>query len=806
MSALSSVLLALTLLTVPRAFLPRESPQPRQAESSYHILKAGHPLRPAERLALEQIGCRVLRELGEGQYIVKLEPASSDRVVAEPFIDTVQPIPRSWRVTPSAERELARFDPVARLNVLFHEDVTFEQARGIVTAAGGFFTSPLITDFQLPRRLEITIPDLNVDALAESEGVLQLHGPIPQIKAMNAGAANLSSVTPLHAAPYDLTAAGVVVSVWDYGDGPALADAAHVEFDGRVEKNGSSPVSQHPTHVTGTIAAKGNNTSAKGMAPGVRVQNFAVSPTSVLEDKNANFTPLGIRADNNSWGFVQGWDTGNLVWAWFGGEQNQTDPYFGGYSLETAAVDKLVRDHQTLIIFSAGNDNDDSGPTVAPFEHYHATGTRRFCYSESGSGTDCPTQCQQCETIRHKSDGPFQSVNAIASGKNTLAVGGVTTARSIFSFSSTGPAADGRVKPELVASGSNFSTLPNNTYGRAFGTSMSAPVVTGIAALVVEQWRRTFAGSNPSANALRVLLVHGAEDLGNPGPDYIFGFGLVNAKNSVDTIIADGGNSSRIKSGSISQGTTLEFGFNLPAGGGAKFTLGWSEPESLPFAATTLINNLDMKVLAPNGETIHPFVLDPANPAAPATRGPNRRDNLEQIVIENAGGGAYRLQVTGVSIPGSVPQSFTVASSVDLGPLVVACSDTYEPNDTAESSFGGLPPGTSLTGRICEANDIDFYHFVVDRSGPVTVTVTTTDTPLRVTLQANGTTVQVIEVAAGSTGAIQTSAGSGLDQPLAPIKYLIRIEPTGTLGANAAYTLSVSYRQVPPPRRRSARP
>jgi subtilisin family serine protease len=815
MSGLVPLLLALTLFPLASPFLSRELAEPRRVGSSYLILNAEHPLRLEERRALERIGCRILRELGDARYIVKADQSASDRVADEPFIDALQPIPQSWRVTPSAARELARFDAMAHLNVLFHDDVTLERARGIITSAGGWLAAPLLTDFQLPRRLEITIPERNVDALTASEEVLQLHGPMPHIKAMNASAAVTSAVTPLYAAPYELTGSGVVVSVWDYGNGPALADVAHLEFEGRVEKNGTSPVDTHPTHVTGTIAAKGTDSRAKGMAPAVRVQNFAVSPISVLEDKDANFTKLSIRADNNSWGFVQGWDFGGQGWAWYGGERSQTDAYFGGYSLETAAIDKLARDHQTLIVFSAGNDNDDSGPGAPPFEHVHATGTRRFCYSENGSGTDCPVQCQECETIRHKSDGPFQSLNAIASAKNTLAVGAIlragtfgcfSAAPPICSFSSTGPTADGRVKPELVASGSNFSTFPNNQYGRATGTSMSAPVVTGIAALVVEQWRRTFAGADPAANALRVVLVHGAEDLGNPGPDYTYGFGLANAKNSVDTIIADGASGSRIKSGTITQGTTLEFGFSLPAGAGAKFTLGWPEPESVPFAAMTLINNLDLKVIAPNGDTIFPFVLNPGEPSANASRGVNQRDNLEQLVIENAAGGSYRLQVTGSSIPGALPQPFAVASTASLGPLVVACTDTYEPNDTGESAFGRLPSGTSLSGRFCASNDIDFFNFVVDRSGPVTVTVSATDTPLRVTLLANGATVQVMDVAAGASGTMQTNAGTGLDQPLPPITYLVKIEPAGPLGSTAAYTLSVSYRQVAPTRRRSARP
>ena len=86
---------------------------------------------------------------------------------------------------------------------------------------------------------------------------------------------------------------------------------------------------------------------------------------------------------------------------------------------------------------------------------------------------------------------------------------------------------------------------------------MASPVVTGIAALLAEQWRKTFAGANPQASQLKALILAGADDLGNPGPDYTYGFGLVNAKNSVDLIIADGGKGDRIRNFTFQQGQVL---------------------------------------------------------------------------------------------------------------------------------------------------------------------------------------------------------------------------------------------------------
>src|SRR5207302_7924993 len=86
-----------------------------------------------------------------------------------------------------------------------------------------------------------------------------------------------------------------------------------------------------------------------------------------------------------------------------------------------------------------------------------------FCYSPSGSGTDCGTPCtagkstitgeQHCETTKHPSIGPFNSIGIEASLKNVVTVGAMDQFFEIADFSSRGPTKDGRIKPELVAKG-----------------------------------------------------------------------------------------------------------------------------------------------------------------------------------------------------------------------------------------------------------------------------------------------------------------------------------------------------------------
>src|SRR5207253_2709371 len=92
-------------------------------------------------------------------------------------------------------------------------------------------------------------------------------------------------------------------------------------------------------------------------------------------------------------------------------------------------------------------------------------------------------------------------------------------------------------------------------YGKDCGTSFSAPAVTGIAALVLEQLQKTVTGllnpPQPLPSTLRAVLLHSADDKQGAyftnidakvkayeGPDFVTGWGLVNAAAAVE-IVAD---------------------------------------------------------------------------------------------------------------------------------------------------------------------------------------------------------------------------------------------------------------------------
>src|SRR5205823_14882113 len=144
---------------------------------------------------------------------------------------------------------------------------------------------------------------------------------------------------------------------------------------------------------------------------------------------------------------------------------------------------------------------------------------------------------------------------------------------------------------------------------------MSSPVGTGISALLTEQWRKTFNGQSPTPEILKTLLIAGADDLGIAGPDYIYGFGLVDAKASVDLIVADNNSRSRIRTADIAQGQQIETTFGISGTQNVRLVLGWADPEVVlapdEVAGKTLVNDLDLKVIDPSGAAVLPYVLDP---------------------------------------------------------------------------------------------------------------------------------------------------------------------------------------------------
>src|SRR6185437_13533839 len=197
---------------------------------------------------------------------------------------------------------------------------------------------------------------------------------------------------------------------------------------------------------------------------------------------------------------------------------------------------------------------------------------------------------------------------------------------------------DGRIKPDLVAGGSDVvSTLPNDSYGYGFGTSLSSPTVAGTLALLVQRYRQLHGGADPPAALLKALVCNTATDLGNPGPDYSFGYGSLNGKAAADAMEAG-----QYSFGTLANGGTASANLVIPSGlAQVRIMIYWADYPAAPFAPAALVNNLDLTVTDPSSVLHHPLVLDP-NPGHVndnAVEGVDSLNNIEQVVLDHPSGG-----------------------------------------------------------------------------------------------------------------------------------------------------------------------
>ncbi|MDC0202060.1 S8 family serine peptidase, partial [Flavobacteriales bacterium] len=244
--------------------------------------------------------------------------------------------------------------------------------------------------------------------------------------------------------------------------------------------------------------------------------------------------------------------------------------------------------------------------------------------------------------------------------KNVITVANLTSTGGLASSSSRGPAADGRIKPDISAKGSSvYSTEENQTYGYKTGTSMSCPGISGVLAQLYQAYKELNNGADPSSDLMKCILLNSADDIGNPGPDYKHGWGQVNSYRAVKML-----ENNNYFSSSVSQGNINPYTINVPSGvSKLKVMVYWHDKEASTSASISLVNDIDIQLITPAGTAFNPWVLDPtansSNLNQNAVRNYDGLNNMEQVTIDNPSAGNYTLNVEGYSIPYG-PQEFFV--------------------------------------------------------------------------------------------------------------------------------------------------
>lgn len=440
------------------------------------------------------------------------------------------------------------------------------------------------------------------------------------------------------------------IAVWDAGK-PL---DTHVELNNKLVRMDSAyntgDGSDHATHVCGTVAARGVNPLAKGMANGL--SKLLVYDYNNDLQEMAPAAAGGLLLSNHSYGDICGWNQNGFTGQWeFWGRANDNEDYkFGYYDPVAAAFDDLAFiSPYYLIVKAVGNNRNSNGPAVGqPYNRFDSNGVM----SDGG---------QRPAGI--SSNNAFGTIGTNGNAKNILSVGAVYPIVQgytkpadvvITAFSSWGPTDDGRVKPDLVADGKDVLSCGawggNSYYAKYSGTSQAAPGIEGSLLLLQEYHALLHNGAFMKSATLKGLAIHTANEAGaDAGPDYRFGWGLMNTLGAAKTLraaaLANNPNSGGawIKEDTLANLHSDTLAIVAGANGPLKATLCWTDPAGtvdhvnvLNNPAPKLVNDLDLRIIAKtNGRTGYPWKLDGTNPAAPARKGDNTIDNVEVAEMDS---------------------------------------------------------------------------------------------------------------------------------------------------------------------------
>ncbi|MCH7224496.1 S8 family serine peptidase [Haloferula sp. A504] len=538
----------------------------------------------------------------------------------------------------------------------------------------------------------------------------------PQYRATNNQDAAISTnAAALRVSPFSVTGGSLRVGVWD----EARVRNSHQEFGSRVSIQDSSPTfSNHATHVAGTIGASGTVSSAKGMAPAVRIHSYDWNSDGSEFASAGAATPLQssrVLVSNHSYGFIRGYSWNN-GWTWYGSgtSSSSVDPEFGRYSDSSRSWDSYAQSlPYTLICKAAGNDRNNN-PSNGSIVQVRSTGGTFTMSSSSPKGDGI-----------YK--GGYDLIEGMGLSKNVLTVGAVDDAvsgssrsvgaASMSSFSSWGPADDGRIKPDVVGNGVGVYSpvaTSDSAYSSYGGTSMATPNVAGTAMLLTDYYQKRFPGQQMRASTLKALLIHTADDLGRPGPDYQNGWGLVNGKAAAEVIDqhASSSGSPKIIESQVGSNAVKVHTFQWDGVGAIRATLVWHDPAGTEKSggdnrSKALVNDLDLKVIAPNSTQYYPFVMphvgswSQSSLSQTATTGVNSVDNVEQVLIQNPGTpGTFTVEVRANGSFSGGQQAY----SLILTGSATASAQTRVIDLSGSLSFGNVTTGQSAFRNLLIRN------------------------------------------------------------------------------------------------------
>lgn len=500
-------------------------------------------------------------------------------------------------------------------------------------------------------------------------------------------ASMLASALPGHR---QLTGDGVTIGIGDSGN---LTE--HIDVSTRLVSYDIESSYWHGVHVSGTAAGGGIvNEKYKGYAPGASIVKRINS--EIWKQASDLVRDFGMMMTNNSYG-------GSIC------------PDYGSYNFDSYILDRQAGELPNLQhVFAAGN-----------------------------SGLEAP-----CEGFVA---GFGNIIGGSISAKNVISTGR-TGANGLISLSSSkGPTQDGRIKPDIIAPGTSiFSTLPNNAYQSASGTSMAAPAVTGGLALLYQRYRQLNGGNNPKNMLMKALLCNGATDKGLAGPDFTYGFGVMNLLRSVSMM-----EKGQYFNGKLAHQAKNGYEIVVPSNTAlVKIMLYWNDPAPATITGKqSLVNDLDLKVVRAGNADILPSFPRAATPLVVAAPGVDSVNNVEQIVLEGPAAGTYVVNVVGRKVPSGPQEYFLVYDIIETSAVLAypAGGEHFTKGDVIDISWDSYGNAASTFSVDYSLNDGASWT-------NLNTAVAAGANQLSWTVPDAFTTTAKVRITQNSTGAVKESA------------------------------------------------
>jgi hypothetical protein len=650
---------------LPEAFSVKDSGPESEAPTENHIVQFVGPVQESWLTIVSERGIRLIEPIGPYSYFVKGDAENVANLRGLPFVSWTGIFQPGYKVNPllldrrapegttAAEEGLG--DVIAiNIGVLAEGETeaiaSSLEAKGIEIKA----ISPPSTDTY--RSITAAVPDAETLAeLAARDDVrwidaVREHIPederTAQIAYEDLNATAAPNTAPLVGYAGNLTAlgidgTGVTIAICDTGIDTNDPATVHADLAGRLAfavtgtgaATAATDTNGHGTHVAGIAAGNGatGNTDpggfllGQGVAPGAQVGSIFSAGTDQQLVQTA--AQQGAQVMNNSY-------------ALNGPNYTAADR---AYDLGVRDADPTTTDVNPLVIvFSAGN----SGP----------------------GATSCTKAVKNAFVVGN-------SLNA------RPGEGDIDDIRGLRTSSSRGPAGDGRLMPFFTAPGTDVVSARSASTGRpaytdtggtthnnhtqTSGTSMAAPVVSGMCALLIDWWRETRGGATPSPALLRAFLTVSTESMfGGPDrnggtianePNTDSGWGRVSLENSLlQAPASDRGPKIFLDQRHAFTATGQEYRIRIAAVDPTlpiRIAVAWTDAAGAVGASPALVNDLDLEVLEESTATLfrgNVFNNGFSTPGGAA----DALNNMECVFIQNPNG-VYEVTVIAGNITAS---------------------------------------------------------------------------------------------------------------------------------------------------------